>query len=65
MKDRKVYHFINELIHLAAVLEYSEEFVKDRARMGMADFLNAAWSMKTPHPVEYMDYLDLLRHTGQ
>jgi len=32
--------------------------------MGMTDVLNAAWSMKTPHPVAYMDYLDLLRQTG-
>jgi len=64
MKDRKVDHFINELIRLAAVLGYSGEFVKDRARMGMTDVLNAAWSLKTPHPVAYMDYLDLLRQTG-
>jgi len=35
-----------------------------RACMGMTDVLNAAWSMKTPHPVGYMDYLDLLRRTG-
>jgi len=64
MKDGKVNRFINELIHLAAVLGYSGEFVKDRARMGMTDVLNAAWSMKTPHPVAYMDYLELLRQTG-
>jgi len=32
--------------------------------MGMTDVLNAAWSMKTPHPVAYMDYLALLRQTG-
>jgi len=64
MKDGKVDRFIDELICLAAVLGYSVEFVKDRARMGMTDILNAAWSMKTPHPVAYMDYLDLLRQTG-
>jgi len=64
MKDGKVDRFIDELIRLAAVLGYSGEFVKDRARMGMTDVLNAAWSMKTPHPVAYMDYLDLLRQTG-
>jgi len=63
MKDGKVHRFINELIHLAAVLGYSGEFVKDRARMGMTDVLNPAWSMKTPHPVAYMDYLDLLHQT--
>jgi len=64
MKDGKVDRFIDELIHLAAVLGYRREFVKDMARMGMTDVLNAAWSMKTPHPVAYMDYLDLLRQTG-
>jgi len=64
MKDGKVDRFIDEPIQLAAVLGYSGEVVKDRARMGMTDVLNAAWSMKTPHPVAYMDYLDLLRHTG-
>jgi len=64
MKDGKGDRFIDELISLAAVLGYSGEFVKDRARMGMTDVLNAACSMKTPHPVAYMDYLDLLRQTG-
>jgi len=64
MKDGKVDRFIDELIRLAAVLGYSGEFVKDRARMGMSDVLSAAWSMKTPHPVAYIDYLDLLRQTG-
>jgi len=64
MKDGKVHRFIDELIRLAAVLGYSAKFVKDRACMGMTDVLNTAWSMKTPHPVAYMDYLDLLRQTG-
>jgi len=64
MKDGKVNRFIKELIRLAAVLGYSGEFVINRARMGMTDVLNAAWSMKTPHPVGYMDYLDLLSQTG-
>jgi len=64
MKDGKVDRFINELIRHAALLGYSGEFVKDRARMGMSDVLNAAWSIKTPHPGAYMDYLDLLRQTG-
>jgi len=64
MKDGKVDRCIDELIRLAAVLGYSGEFVKDRARMGMTDVLNTARSMKTPHPVAYMDYLDLLRETG-
>ena len=64
MKEGKVNRFIDEPIHLAAVLGYNGEFVKDRSRMGITDVLNAAWSMKTPHPVAYMDYLDLLRQTG-
>jgi len=63
MKDGKVDRFINELIRLAAVLGYSGEFVNDRAHMGVTDVLNAAWSMKSPHPVAYMDYLNLLRLT--
>jgi len=64
MKDGKVDRFIDELVRLVAVLGYSGEFVKDRVRMGMTDVLNAAWSMKNPHPVAYMDYVDQLRHTG-
>jgi len=64
MMDGNVDRFIDDLIRLAAVLGYSGEFVKDRAGMGMTDVLNAAWSMKTPNPVAYMDYLDLLRQSG-
>jgi len=64
MKNGKVDPFIDELIRLAAVLGYSGQFVKDRALMGMTDVLNAAWSMKAPHPRAYMDYLDLLRQTA-
>ena len=41
MKEGKVDRFIDELIRLAAVLGYSGKFVKDRARMGMTDVLNA------------------------
>jgi len=63
MKDGKVDRFIVEPFRLAVVLEYSGEFVNDRACMGMTDVLNTALSMKAPHPVEYMDYLDLLRQT--
>jgi len=64
MKDGEVDRFINELLRLAAVLGNSMEFVKHRACMGMTDLPNAAWSIKTTHPVGYMDYLDLLRQTG-
>jgi len=64
MNDGKVDRFIDELIHLAAVLGHSGECVNDRARMGMTHVLNAAWSMKAPNPVAYMDYPDLLRQTG-
>jgi len=42
MNDGKVDRFIDELIRLAVVLGYSGEFVKDWARMGMTDVLNAA-----------------------
>jgi len=64
MKDQKVHRFIDKPIRLAAVFGYGGEFVKVRAHMDMTDVLNAAWSMKGPHPVAYMDYLDLLGHTG-
>jgi len=60
MKDGKVDRFIDKLIHSAAVLGDSRVFVKARARMGMTDVLNAARSMKTPHPVAYMNCIDYL-----
>jgi len=64
MKDGKVDRFIDDLIHLAALLGYSSEFAPDMAPMGMPDVLNATWSMKTPNPVTYKDYLNLLYQTG-
>ena len=64
IKGGKGDRFIDEFIRLAAVSGYSGEFVKERARMGMTDVHNTTWSMKTPHPVADMDYLDLLRQTG-
>ena len=64
MKAGRVNCLIDELIGLPAVIGYSGEFVKDRARVGMTDELDATWSMKTPHPVTYIDYLDLLRQIG-
>jgi len=64
MKAGRVNCFINQLICLAAVLRYSGKFVKDRAHMGMRDELNAAWSIETPYPVTYINYLDLLHQTG-
>jgi len=64
MKDGTVDRFIDEPIGLAAVLGYRGEFVKHMAHIGMTDVLNAAWSMKAPHLVAYMDYLDLGPQTG-
>jgi len=64
MKEGKVDSFIDQLIRLAALLGYSGEFVKDMAPIGMSDLLNTAWSMKTPNPVAYIDYLDRLCQTG-
>jgi len=64
MKDGKVDLFIDQPIRLAAVFGYSGECVKDRARMGMTEVLNTAWSMKTPNLVAYIEYPDLLRQTG-
>ena len=64
MKPGKTDRYIDDLIRLAAVLGYSGDFVKDKARMGMTDELSKAWSMKTPHPLAYIEYLNLLRLTG-
>jgi len=38
--------------------------VKDKTRIGMTLEFRNAWTMKTPHRENYMDYLDLLQQTG-
>jgi len=64
MTAGRVNCFINEFILLAVVLGYCAEFVKVKAHMCMTDEDNAACSMKIPHPVTYIDYFDLMSHTG-
>jgi hypothetical protein len=64
MKPGKTDRYIDDLIRLAARLGYDGDFVKDKARVGMTRELNAAWSLKTPHPTPYIEYLNLLRLTG-
>ena len=56
--------FIDELTRLASELMYTGDFVKDKARIGMTTALRNAWAMMTPHPAEYIEYLDRLRKTG-
>jgi len=51
---------MSELRHLAAVLAYSRGFVKKTACMGMTNEGNVTWAIMTPHPVTYMEYLDLV-----
>jgi len=55
--------FVDELIWLANELKYGGDYVKDKARVGMTTDLRNAWAMKTPHPEDNVDYLNLLRNT--
>ena len=64
MKPGKIDHYCDELMRLALELKYSGDFVKDKARVGITLDLRNAWAMKTPHPNEYVDYINLLRQTG-
>jgi len=63
MKYGKINDFSDELMRLA--LEgYTSNFVKDKARVGIATDLRNAWAWKTPLPDEYVEYINLLRQTG-
>ena len=64
MQPGKIALFLDELIRLANELKYGGDYVKDKARVGMTTDLRNAWAMKTPHPEDYVDYLNLLRNTG-
>jgi len=55
---------VDELILLANELKYGGDYVKDKARVGMTSDLCTARAMKTPHPEDSVDYLNLLQNTG-
>jgi len=64
MQPGKIDLFVDELIPLANPLKYGEDYVKDKARVGMRTDLCNAWAMRTPHSEDYVDYLNLLQNTG-
>jgi len=64
MQPGKLDLFVDEVIRLANKLKYGGDYVKDMARVGMTTDLCNAWAMKTPHPKDYVDYLNLLENTG-
>jgi len=64
MQPEKIDLFVDELIWLANELKYGGDYVKNKARVGMTTDLRNPWAMKTPHPEDYVDYLNLLRNTG-
>jgi len=64
MQPGKIYLFVDERIRLANELKYGGDYVKDKARVGMTTNLRNTWAMKTPHPEDYVEYLNLLRNTG-
>jgi len=64
MQPGKIHLFVDEVIQLANKLKYGGDYVKDKARVGMTTDLGNAWAMKTPHPEDYVDYLNLRRNTG-
>jgi len=64
MKSAKIDHFCDELMRLALELEYSGNFVKDKARVGITTDLRNAWALKTPLPDQYVEYINLLGQTG-
>jgi len=64
MQPGKIDLFVDELIRLANELKYGADYVKDNDRVGMSTDLYNAWAMKTPHPEDYVDYLNLRRNTG-
>jgi len=64
MQSGKIDLFVDELIRLANELKYGGDYVKHKARVGMTTDLRNAWAMKTPHPKDYVDNLNLQRNTG-
>jgi len=63
MQPGKIDLFVDELIRLANELKYGGDDVKDKARVGMTTDPCNGWATKTPHPEDYVDYLNLLRNT--
>jgi len=64
MLPGKINLFVDELIPVANELKYRGDYVKDEAHFGMSTEINNAWAMKTPHPEDSIDYLNLLRNIG-
>ena len=64
MQPGRIDLFVDELIRMANKLKYGRDYVKNKARVGMTTDLRNAWAMKTPHPEDYVDYLNLLQNTG-
>jgi len=62
MEPGKIHLFGDELIRLPNELQYGDDNVKDKTRVGMTTDLCNAWAMKTPPPEDYVDYLNLLRN---
>jgi len=56
--------FVDELIGLGNELKYCGDYVKNKAHVRMTTDLRNAWAMKTPHPEDYVDYLNRLGNTG-
>jgi len=64
MQAGKIDLFVDELIRLAPELKYCGDYVKDKARVRMTTDLRNGWAMKTLHPEDYVDYLNLQRNTS-
>ena len=64
MQAGKIDLFRDELIRLANELKYGGDYVKDKAHVGMTTDLFNVWAVKTPHPEDYVHYLNLQQNTG-
>ena len=64
MKPYMVDPFCVELIRLATVFNYDRVYMKNKARISMTAELRRAWVLKTPHSKSSIDYINLLRQTG-
>ena len=64
IKSGKIDHFCDELMRPALELGYSVNFVNDNARVGITTDLCNVWALQTALPEEYVEYIILLRQTG-